>query len=53
MAAGINPPNPNDPPSSIDDSRYVRMGHTDGPYGNDPNIDARGDFGKPPKDLRP
>ena len=45
--------NPNAPTTSIDDSKFMRMGHTSGPYGNDPNLDARGEFGETPKDLRP
>lgn len=45
--------NPNNPSTSIDDSKFMRMGQTSGPYGNDPNVDARGEFGEPAKDLRP
>jgi len=45
--------NPNSPTTSIDDSKFMRQGHTEGPYGNDPNKDARGEFGRKVKDLRP
>lgn len=45
--------NPNTPTASIDDSKFKRMGHTSGPYGNDPSLDARGEFADKPKDLRP
>jgi hypothetical protein len=45
--------NPNTPTTSIDDSKFMRQGHTAGPYGNDPNIDARGEFAEAPRDLRP
>ena len=45
--------NPNSPTTSIDDSKFFRMGHTSGPYGNNPNKDARGEFAESPKDLRP
>ena len=45
--------NPNSPTTSIDDSKFIRMGHTEGPYGNNPNVDARGEFGEMAKDLRP
>ena len=51
MAATQN--NPNSPTASIDDSKFMRQGHTSGPYGNDPNVDARGEFAEPAKDLRP
>ena len=44
--------NPNNPVAAEDDSKFVRMGHTEGPYGNNPSLDARGDFGRPPKDLK-
>lgn len=45
--------NPNAPTTAIDDSKFVRQGHTSGPYGNDPNVDARGEFGEEARDLRP
>lgn len=45
--------NPNTPGASIDDAKFKRMGHTEGPYGNSPNVDARGEFAEKPKDLRP
>jgi hypothetical protein len=44
---------PNNPSTGVDDSKFMRMGHTEGPYGNDPFKDARGEFGEPPIDLRP
>lgn len=50
MARGQNP---NTPTAAIDDSKFLRMGHTSGPYGNQPGKDPRGDFATPPKDLRP
>ena len=49
MARGTNP---NSPVAAEDDSKFVRQGHTSGPYGNDPSLDARGEFGKAPKDLK-
>lgn len=45
--------NPNAPSASIDDSKLMRMGHTSGPYGNDPGKEARGEFDMPAKDLKP
>lgn len=51
MAATQN--NPNNPTTSIDDSKFFRMGQSAGPYGNDPNLDARGEFGEQARDLRP
>lgn len=45
--------NPNTPAASIDDAKFKRMGHTSGPYGNNPTLDARGEFADKPKDLRP
>lgn len=45
--------NPNSPTTAIDDSKFMRMGHTEGPYGNDPFMDPKGQFGEPAKDLRP
>lgn len=50
MAAGQDP---NSPSTNIDDSKFMRMGHTAGPFGNDPTVDAKGDFGKASRDLRP
>jgi hypothetical protein len=44
---------PNTPSTTIDDSAFMRMGHTSGPYGNNPNVDARGEFAEDAKDLRP
>lgn len=44
---------PNNPSTAIDDSKFHRMGHTEGPFGNDPQLDARGEFGEPARDLRP
>jgi hypothetical protein len=51
MASGSN--SPNNPTTSIDDSKFMRQGHTSGPYGNNPSKNARGEFGTPAKDLRP
>lgn len=45
--------NPNNPSASIDDSKYMRMGHTAGPYGNDPNVDPHGEFAEAARDLKP
>jgi hypothetical protein len=45
--------NPNMPTASVDDSKYMRMGHTAGPFGQDPDYDRRGEFGEAVKDLRP
>jgi hypothetical protein len=49
MARGQNP---NNPTTGSADETWIRMGQTSGPYGNDPNLDARGDFGKEPRDLK-
>lgn len=49
MAKGQNV---NNPSATVDDTKFIRQGHTSGPYGNDPSLDARGDFGRPPKDLK-
>jgi hypothetical protein len=45
--------NPNMPSASIDDSKYMRQGHTAGPYGNDPTYDRAGEFAEPVRDLKP
>lgn len=34
-------------------NQFERQGHTAGPYGNDPNVTAKGDAGKPPRELKP
>lgn len=49
MAGGQN--NPNDPVPGSDGSKWIAMGQTSGPYGNDPYKDAMGEFGEAVKDL--
>lgn len=49
---GVPQQNPNTPSTSVDDSRYERMGMTKGAYGNNPFMDARGEFGEPAEDLK-
>lgn len=48
MAKGQNP---NAPTAGKDESKWIQMGQSQGPYGNDPFKDARGEFGQPVKDL--
>lgn len=38
-------------PRSTD--KFERQGHTAGPYGNDPNITAKGQAGQKPRELKP
>lgn len=45
--------NPNNPTTGADYSKWMAQGQTSGPYGNDPDMDARGQFAQPAKDLRP
>ncbi len=49
---GVPQQNPNTPSTAMDDSRYTRMGMTAGAYGNDPFLDARGEFGEPARELK-
>ncbi len=32
---------------------FMRQGHTSGPFGNDPFVEAHGEAGDKPKDLKP
>lgn len=34
-------------------NQFMRQGHTAGPFGNDPNKDATGQVGAPPRELKP
>lgn len=34
-------------------NQFMRQGHTANEYGNDPNVDAKGKAGKPPRDIKP
>lgn len=49
---GVPQQNPNTPSTAVDDSRYMRQGMSKGPYGNDPFLDARGEFGEPAEELK-
>lgn len=33
--------------------KFIAQGQTSGPYGNDPMEDARGEAGRPARDLKP
>lgn len=34
-------------------NQFMRQGQTAGPFGQEPTIDAKGQAGKPAKDLKP
>lgn len=33
--------------------QFQRQGHTAGPFGNDPTMDAKGQFAAEPRELKP
>lgn len=40
---------PNSPKST---NKFMRQGHTAGPFGNEPNVTAQGQAGKPARELK-
>lgn len=34
-------------------NQFMRQGHTAGPYGEDPSIDAKGEAAKPAREIKP
>lgn len=53
MAKGSNGKVGNDANYSKRTGKLERMGHTAGPYGNDPAKNAKGEANKAPRDLIP
>lgn len=53
MAKGSNGKVGNDASYSKKTGKFEAMGHTAGPYGNEPNANAKGVAGKPARDLLP
>lgn len=40
-------------PSKKGTGKFDRQGHTAGPYGNEPNMQAKGQAGDKPRELKP
>jgi hypothetical protein len=40
-------------PSKKSTNQFMRQGHTSGPFGNEPNRDAKGQAGEPAKEIKP